>query len=230
MPTHNPGNTTACPHCRVAVRLESPAVTSAGQNHFQVMTPKYYTMVSLAQCPNCLRELVCLDEAEIDATSGNPKELHQRLLWPQFSARPPVPSQVPQEIAQDYSEASIVLELSPKASAALSRRCLQAVLRGAAYTKAKDLNDQILEVLPNLPSNIAQNLDAIRVVGNFAAHPSKSQVTGVIIDVEPGEAEWNLDVLDALFDYFYVRPEIEKKKRDDLNRKLQEAGKPPLNQ
>jgi hypothetical protein len=230
MPRHNPSETTTCPHCQVAVRLESPSVTSAGQNHFQVRTSRYYSMVSLSQCPNCLREIVCLDEAEIEPTSGNPKTPTLHLLWPLHSARPPAPSQVPPEMSQDYLEAAIVLELSPKASAALSRRCLQAVLREAANTKAKELNDQILEVIPNLPSRIAQNLDAIRVVGNFAAHPLKSQVTGAIIEVEPGEAEWNLDVLDALFDYYYVRPEIERKKREDLNRKLQEAGKPPLKQ
>ncbi len=120
--------------------------------------------------------------------------------------------------------------MSSKASAALSRRCLQAVLREKGNTKAKDLDKQIEEVLPTLPSYIAENLDAVRNIGNFAAHQQKSQTTGVILDVEPGEAEWNLDVLDELFDFYYVQPEMARKKREALNEKLKDAGKPPLKQ
>lgn len=40
-----------------------------------------------------------------------------------------------------------------------------------------------------------RELDAVRNIGNFAAHTQKSTVTGAILDVVPGEAEWNLDVL-----------------------------------
>ncbi len=82
--------------------------------------------------------------------------------------------------------------------------------------------------MPTLPVNIASQLDAVRVVGNFAAHVIKAEASGNIVDVEPGEAEWNLDVLDLLFNFYYVQPaEIEKKKQA-LNEKLQSAGKPPL--
>jgi hypothetical protein len=35
--------------------------------------------------------------------------------------------------------------------------------------------------------------------GSFAAHEIKSKVTGAVVDVEVGEAEWNLDVLESLF-------------------------------
>lgn len=73
-----------------------------------------------------------------------------------------------------------------------------------------------------------ESLDAVRNIGNFAAHPTKSKSTGEIIDVEPGEAEWNLDVLESLFDYFFVQPALIKKKREELNRKLGDAGKPEM--
>jgi hypothetical protein len=45
-----------------------------------------------------------------------------------------------------------------------------------------------------LPSDLAHDLDAVRTTGNFAAHPIKSTSTGEIVDVEPGEADWLLDV------------------------------------
>jgi len=49
-------------------------------------------------------------------------------------------------------------------------------------------------------------LHHIRIIGNFAAHPEKTVNTGAIVDVEPGEAEWTLDVLESLFDFNFVRP------------------------
>ena len=60
------------------------------------------------------------------------------------------------------------------------------------------------------------------------AHPIESSDAGVIIDVEPGEAEWALDTLEALFEFYYVAPARTAKKQADLNGKLSDAGKPPL--
>jgi hypothetical protein len=56
----------------------------------------------------------------------------------------------------------------------------------------------------------------------------KSKASGEILPVEPGEAEWNLDTLESLFDYYFVQPAIVKRKKDTLNKKLAEAGKPPM--
>ncbi len=123
-----------------------------------------------------------------------------------------------------------MLPVSPKASAALSRRSLQAVLRDQAHTKEKDLYDQIEEVIASnaLPAHIADDLHAVRSIGNFATHPMKSTNTGEILEVEPGEAEWNLDVLELLFDFYFVGPASRKKRKEALNEKLTAAGKPPL--
>ena len=73
-----------------------------------------------------------------------------------------------------------------------------------------------------------EQLDAVRNIGNFAAHPQKSTSTGEIIPIEPQEAEWNLDVLEELFDHFFVKPAKAKARKDELNKKLAEAGKPLL--
>lgn len=150
------------------------------------------------------------------------------MVYPKAIARSPLPVEVPDEFGDDYREASLVLADSPKASAALSRRCLQHVLREAAKTKRKDLADQIDEVMPSLPSYLASMIDTVRVMGNFAAHPTKSTHTGEIIEVEPGEAEWLLDTLEVAFDFYFVQPAKTKVKRDAMNKKLAEAGKPPL--
>lgn len=90
--------------------------------------------------------------------------------------------------------------------------------------------NEIQQVLDGgkLPSPIAENIDAVRNIGNFAAHPSKSTSTGEIVPVEPHEAEWNLDVLESLFDFYFVQPARAKAKRDALNKKLQDANRPPM--
>lgn len=137
---------------------------------------------------------------------------------------------MPAAIAEDYTEACLVLHDSPKASAALSRRCLQHILREAGKVKHADLNKEIEEVIGrgNMPSQITDLLHAVRQVGNFAAHPMKDKHTGDILPVEPGEAELNLEVLEALFDFYYVLPDKNQKRKDALNQKLQAAGKPPI--
>ena len=137
---------------------------------------------------------------------------------------------MPDVFAQDYKEACLVFVDSPKASAALSRRCLQHLLREKAGVKKSDLSTEIDEVLQmkQLPTHLAEDVDAIRHLGNFAAHPIKSTNTGEVVDVEPGEAEWLLGLLEGLFDFYFVQPAISKRKRDALNAKLKDAGKPPM--
>jgi hypothetical protein len=142
----------------------------------------------------------------------------------------PIAAEVVDPYRQDFYEACSVLNDSPKASAALSRRNLQAILRDKAGTKSKDLFDQIDEVVNSgkIPSHIQDGLHAVRNIGNFAAHEIKSKVTGAIVEVEPGEAEWNLDVLESLFDFYFVQPALSAKRKAELNKKLKEAGKPEI--
>ena len=149
--------------------------------------------------------------------------------YPKGTSRP-VPPAVEGKFESDFREACLVIGDSEKASAALSRRCLQNLLREKAETKAKDLAPQIQEVLDSgkLPSHLADAIDGVRVIGNFAAHPIKSTHTGEVIAVELGEAEWLLETLEGCFDFYFVQPAKLEKKRDALNKKLKEAGKPPL--
>lgn len=159
-------------------------------------------------------------------------DLNRKLLarWTESNGGRPLPPEVPKPFVEEFDEAVGVLPVSPKASAALSRRCLQRLLREKAGVQAATLDAEIQQVLDSraLPSYLADAVDAIRVVGNFAAHPIKSKESGTIIDVEPGEAEWLLDVLEGLFDFYFVQPTRLKVRRDALNAKLKAAGKPLL--
>ncbi|MBB5055408.1 hypothetical protein HDF16_000077 [Granulicella aggregans] len=151
------------------------------------------------------------------------------MVWPRGGGRQ-CPPQVPHSLREDFEEAAQVLEISPKASAALSRRCLQHLLREYAKVKKSNLAKEIEEIVASnvLSSHLAAQLAAVRNIGNFAAHPQKEQSTGVILPVEPHEAEWNLDVLEELFDHYFVKPEKDRDRKNKLNAKLAAAGKPLL--
>lgn len=201
-----------CPHCRIAF--------SPNFNNVQVVRVNGWWYTSTCKCPECKKVIIRL-VTETGQTM---------MVYPKGSSRPPCPLEVPNEIAEDYNEACLVLPDSPKASAALSRRCLQNIIRQETTVKHQDLSKEIQDVLDNniLPSYLSEGLDAVRNIGNFAAHPIKSKHTGEVMDVEPGEAEWNMEILEGLFDFFYVQPEILRKKKEALNIKLSEAGKPPM--
>jgi len=213
-----------CPHCRVAFVREWN-VTRIG---IPADADRVSREIHDATCPSCHRHIIKLVETVPHAT-GDPDTV-ERIIHPRSVGRPPVPTGVPQPIVRDYTEAAAVLTDSPRASAALSRRCLQNLLVEKAGVKCKNLDDQIQEVFVagDLPTKLGEDLDAARVVGNFGAHPIKSKSTGEIVEVEPGEAEWNLEILDALFDFFYVQEEKRQQRRDALNAKLKDAGKKPL--
>ena len=213
-----------CPHCRVEFH-PNPGTIHVGNDIDGVWG------VILDKCPSCERLILVLVKGR--AFRGNAlfdKPTDHVFIRPKTSSRAPVPPQVPSEFAEDYREACLVLGDSPKASAALSRRCLQHILREKAGVKPGNLAQEIQEVINNnaVPSYISESIDAIRNIGNFAAHPIKSQSSGEIVPVEPGEAEWSLDVIEMLYDFYFVQPDKIKEKRDALNKSLADAGKPPM--
>jgi len=211
-----------CPHCLVVFNSSEYTLGYGTSDVDGGWNVRYYT------CPSCNKLIMFLEN--FDLLSPKPP-ISRTLIRPRGISRTPVHSEVPADIAEDYEEACLVLADSPKASAALSRRCLQSLLRNAAKVKKQgNLADEIQQVLDSgtLPTHLAKSIDCIRNIGNFAAHPMKSQQSGDIVSVEPGEAEWNLDVLEMLFDFYYVKPAITAKKRAELDAKLATIGKPPM--
>jgi hypothetical protein len=188
--------------------------------------------VETTTCPTC-HELIVRLRRLCPSTTGDitdlPETLEVKLLHPPSPPRR-APDEVDEPYASDYEEAALVLSDSPKASAAVSRRLLQSIIRDKAGFKKASLDQEIQAVIDagQVPTDLVNDLDALRTVGNFAAHPTKSTNTGEVVEVEPGEAGWLLDLLDDLFDYYFIRPARRKDRRGAVNAKLAEAGKPPL--
>lgn len=213
-----------CPHCDVGIHARF-------QRHQPFVVESESWIASYQQCPECKKTIVRLaanyvaPQGQVGAT-----KVLEYIAFPRNATARPVPAGVPDPYKQDFEEAVAVLPLSAKASAALSRRNLQAVIRDKAGVKGKDLNIEIQTVIDSgkVPSYIAEGLHAVRQIGNFAAHPIKSTSTGEIVNVEDGEAEWNLDVLESLFDFYFIQPAITAARKAELNKKLTDAGKPSI--
>jgi len=214
-----------CPHCHKSFHPDKKTyeIGSAGQTEHW----NYYWSIHTFTCPACHKPIVYLEyQKNFGASLNNGMTF---MVFPRGAKRPPSPPEVPEAVAQDFNEACLVFDDSPQASAALSRRCLQLLLAEREVSKSDNLSTAIDDALAcHLPSHIADNLDAIRNIGNFAAHPQKSKNSGEILPVEPHEAEWNLDVLEMLFDFYYVQPAKSSARREALNKKLEEAGKKPM--
>lgn len=211
-----------CPHCLVEVHEKW---SSAGLGRFK--HAEQYKIESM-QCPACLDMIATIQTLHLLSTPSGAEwtSANTILVWPRTPKRAATSQEVPQKYACDYNEACDVLPISPKASAALSRRCLQHILKDELNIDKYSLDGAIQEVLDEklLPAYLQDDLDYIRHIGNFAAHTEKSEKTGEILGVEPGEADWSLIVLEALMEEVFVKPAISKAKKAALNAKLKDSG------
>lgn len=227
-----------CPHCLDAIH---PSFTYNHLSFFHETKGKATAIINWHGCPSCGKYIVFIGFPEDDAkvenftnstflTSDLSKSSTVTMIFPKTKARRGLSPDIPPDFAKEFGEASQVLPISPNASAAVSRRCLQRLLREKGGVKPGDLSKEIQQVLDSkqLPTHLADAIDAVRAIGNFGAHPIKSTQTGVIVDVEAGEAEWDMDVLEGLFDFYFVQPAQTQRKRTALNQRLSAAKKPPI--
>lgn len=107
---------------------------------------------------------------------------------------------VPDRVAHIYAEAVRVKHISPNSFAVQIRRALEAlcqdrdVTTGVLANKLKVLNER-----GEIPNNLSEATDILRLVGNLGAHADE-------IDVHPLQAMAIDDFFKAIIDYVYVSP------------------------
>lgn len=141
----------------------------------------------------------------------NPKDIQvSRSLLPEHSAKPQ-PAYIPAALREDYTEACTIRELSPKAAATLARRCLQGMIRDFCGISKKTLYSEIKELEAQISAGTADRsislesvaaIDAVRKVGNIGAHMEAD--VDHIVPVDAGEAQLLIDLIETLFDEWYV--------------------------
>jgi hypothetical protein len=112
------------------------------------------------------------------------------------------PSYIPQQLLTDYREACLICDKSPKASATLSRRCLQGMMRDFWGVKKARLIDEIEAIKDRVDHTTWDAIDSLRRLGNIGAH--MEQDINLIVDVDPDEAGLLIDLLETLFAEWYV--------------------------
>ncbi len=200
-----------CPYCGIRMKpVPSGGPLGHGSQMFYSDADSEQHRVAAVACPDCNGIFLTHNDFSVvdgpDSGTARFIEGAEFILLPRVSSRPRLSSDVPEPYASLYNEAALILADSPRASAILSRRCLQHLLREEAHApNLKTLYDEIEWTIANagLPGYITDSLHEPRVVGNMGAHPTKSD-EGEYIEVKAGEADWMLDVLDSLFEFYFI--------------------------
>lgn len=96
---------------------------------------------------------------------------YDKILYPRTRHEIEPSPDLPSDIQQDFEEARDVLDLSPRAAAALLRLCIQKMCK-ALGQPGKNINDDIGSLVKQgLNVRVQKALDIVRVVGNNAVHP-----------------------------------------------------------
>ena len=202
-----------CPYCNHACFINDNN-TSDNSDTFH-LSNKFKTdlrsKTSVIVCPNpkCAEIII---SCSLHTVSNRPRGLgtHTQILGPaleQWKLRPffqakNFPDYIPKSILNDYEEACKIKDLSPKASATLSRRCLQGILRDFWKVKPDNLNKEINQIEEKVDPLIFDAINAVRQLGNIGAHMEKD--INLIIDVDTDEAQKLIELIELLLEEWYI--------------------------
>ncbi len=124
----------------------------------------------------------------------------------------PVP--LPPTVIEDYSEACLTEELSPKVSAALARRCLSTMLRDFWRVQPGGLGDEFRQVRGNVDPLTWEAIESVRKTGMIGARMESEGAE--ILDAEPNEAKMLIGLIETLVQDWYVTREERRKRLEDI--------------
>ncbi len=209
-----------CPHCGQAATIQDEDI-SIDDSILRIKNKDGYRCITtlFIVCPNpeCRRFTLTVSLKAVQSVfrpdgSGRPDYSNLPLLrqWdliPESKAKS-FPNYIPKPVLDDYSEACLIRDLSPKASATLSRRCLQGIIRDFWQVKPGRLFDEIEQIKDKVDIDTWKAIDGVRSVGNIGAHMEED--INVIVDVEPNEAQLLVELIEILLKDWYVAREQKK--------------------
>ena len=198
-----------CPHCDHAAIIRDEDTKSSSFDLESSYGDIKYTTTGIA-CPNprCHRPSITITESRYRSLPNGDKFLAGggRTLFahprPERQRAKDYPDFIPSVIMDDYKEACSIVELSPKASATLARRCLQGMIRDFWGVKPDTLFNEIQAIKEKVDPAVWEAIDSTRKVGNIGAHMEKD--INLIIDVNPEEANLLIEMIEMLLDDWYV--------------------------
>lgn len=208
-----------CPFCQTSFAL-SPQTHLNRRLSFELLYEQLYGYVATGnkngsliadnhffQCPDCEKTsiIVNLYINSVCVRTVNVHPASNAIVFPDY---------IPKSIRSDYREACAVVDLSPKASATLSRRCLQSMIRDFWSVSENNLYKSIDALKDKLPAKQWQVIDGIRRIGNIGAHMEKN--IDMIIDIEPDEASKLLKMIELLIKQWYIERHEQEELYDDI--------------
>lgn len=205
-----------CPHCQNHVTITNTISGSQTTLYQKNADGRHTLATTFIVCPNPECKKYTLD-VRLHKSENHPTRHADQLkeLVKSWRLVPPsnakvFPSYIPTPLIDDYTEACLIRENSPKASATLARRCLQGIIRDYWGVKPGRLAGEIEAIKDKTDHLTWGAIDAVRKVGNIGAHMEKD--INLIVDVDPNEAELLINLIETLFEDWYVNRE-ERKKR-----------------
>jgi hypothetical protein len=197
----------ACPYCSTKTTINNENYT-VRENDMTIDNSEGYRLLRAEWivCPNeeCKRITLTaiLYDYDWNNSQWEKKEIIKtwRLLPGSYAKS--FPEYIPKPLRKDYEEATSIIDLSPKASATLSRRCLQGIIRDFWKVSKHRLIDEINAIEDKVDPLTWKSIDAVRKVGNIGAHMEKD--INLIIDVEPEEAFLLIQLIELLFEEWYI--------------------------
>lgn len=195
-----------CPYCNMVMSL-SPSSYCVQYPSFDHPTGYYYVsqskqkvddsclQIDFYKCPNC-------GQYTIHALGVGTAIRDVNIPIRPISFAKQFPDYIPEGIRQDYEEACAIVNLSPKASATLSRRCLQGMIRDFWGISKSRLIDEINELQNKIPAQQWKVIDGIRRIGNIGAHMEKD--INLIVDIDPDEAQKLIKLIEHLLEQWYI--------------------------
>lgn len=200
-----------CPYCNKAATIQYCDL-SRSLHSFKIKDECLGIITTIIICPNISCKKYTLKAFLHSTVAKNIKytveEFEQHLLLTEWQLMPSsiakvFPDYIPQNILQDYKEACQILNLSPKASATLSRRCLQGMIRDFYGIRKQTLYLEIDELKSKIANDTWNAIDSLRKIGNIGAHMEKD--VNIIIDVTIDEAKTLISLIEFLLSEWYIK-------------------------
>ncbi|WP_029527030.1 DUF4145 domain-containing protein [Polaromonas glacialis] len=199
-----------CPHCERAVTITDERLSNDRHTLGIENAEGRRSFVSrFFVCPNpdCKRFTLTATLCESTWQNGGERvgtAIQHWNLIPDSRAKN-FPDYIPKAILDDYREACLIRDLSPKASATLSRRCLQGMIRDFWKVKPGRLVDEISAIQPHVDPLTWDAIEAVRKIGNIGAHMERD--IDIIVDVDPNEANLLIELIETLMREWYINRE-----------------------
>ena len=169
-------------------------------------------------CPNpeCRKFTLIVSLHDLEVVGNRAytgKHIKTWKLVPPSNARS-FPITLPPQVLEDYEEACLTVEFSPKIAAALSRRCLSKMLRDFWQVQPGRLGDEFRQIKGVVDPLTWETIESVRKLGMIGARMDSEGAE--ILDTEPGETNLLIGLIETLIQDWYVAREERRKRLDKI--------------